>query len=103
MEILRLVAAILNFALLLYLFTLFGRLVLDWVPIFNRSWRPRGAGLVAAEVVYTITDPPIKFFRKFIPPLRAGAIAIDFGFALTMLCVFILMSVTRSIAQGVFG
>ena len=49
-------------------------------------------------MVYTITDPPIKFFRRFIPPLRVGAIAIDFAFALTMLLCFILLGVTRSLA-----
>jgi YggT family protein len=96
--VVQLIAAILNLALLLYVFVLLTRLILDWIPFFNREWRPRGAGLVAAEIVYTVTDPPIKLFRRFIPPLRVGAIAIDFGFALTMLLVFILLSVTRTVA-----
>jgi YggT family protein len=96
--VVQLIAAILNLALLLYVFVLLTRLILDWIPFFNREWRPRGAGLVAAEIVYTVTDPPIKLFRRFIPPLRVGAIAIDFGFALTMLLCFILLSITRSIA-----
>jgi len=97
--VVSLIAAILNLALLLYVFVLLTRLILDWIPFFNREWRPRGAGLVAAEIIYTVTDPPIKLFRRFIPPLRVGAIAIDFGFALTMLLCFILLSVTRSIAS----
>jgi YggT family protein len=96
--VVQLIAAILNLALLLYVFVLLARLVLDWIPFFNREWRPRGAGLVAAEIVYTVTDPPIRLFRRFIPPLRVGAIAIDFGFALTMLLCFILLSITRTIA-----
>ncbi|MBN9202853.1 MAG: YggT family protein, partial [Microbacterium chocolatum] len=58
MAVVQLIASILNFLLLLYVFVLFARLVLEWIPIFNREWRPRGAGLVAAEVVYTVTDPP---------------------------------------------
>ncbi|MFC8682740.1 YggT family protein [Microbacterium ureisolvens] len=98
MAVVQLIAAILNLALLLYVFVLLTRLILDWIPFFNREWRPRGAGLVAAEIVYTVTDPPIKLFRRFIPPLRVGAIAIDFGFALTMLLCFILLSVTRTLA-----
>jgi YggT family protein len=96
--VVQLIASILNLALLLYVFVLLARLILDWIPFFNREWRPRGAGLVAAEIVYTVTDPPIKLFRRVIPPLRVGAIAIDFGFALTMLLCFILLSVTRAIA-----
>ncbi|GAA1844326.1 YggT family protein [Microbacterium koreense] len=96
MELVRLAATILNVALVLYLIVLLARLVLEWVPFFNREWRPKGAGLVAAEVVYTVTDPPIRLFRRLIPPLRVGGIAIDFGFALTMLLCFILLSVTRA-------
>ena len=98
MAVVQLIAAILNLALLLYVFVLLSRLILDWIPFFNREWRPRGAGLVAAEIIYTATDPPIKLFRRFIPPLRVGAIAIDFGFALTMLLCFILLSITRTLA-----
>ncbi|MBW9094027.1 YggT family protein [Microbacterium jejuense] len=98
MAVVSLIAAILNLALLLYVFVLLARLILDWIPFFNREWRPHGAGLVAAEIVYTVTDPPIKMFRRFIPPLRIGAIAIDFGFALTMLLCFVLLSITRALA-----
>ena len=95
---LQLVFGILNALLLIYIFVLFGRLILEYIPIFNREWRPKGGLLVIAEAIYTITDPPIKFFRRFIPPLRVGAIAIDFAFALTMLLCFILLGVTRSLA-----
>jgi len=96
--VIEIIAGILNTILLIYVLILLVRLVLDWIPFFNREWRPRGAGLVVAEVVYTITDPPIKLFRRFIPPLRVGSVAIDFAFALTMLLCFILLSVTRAIA-----
>jgi YggT family protein len=96
--VLQLVFGILNALLLIYIFVLFGRLILEYIPIFNREWRPKGGLLVTAEAIYTITDPPIKFFRRFIPPLRVGAIAIDFAFALTMLLCFILLGVTRSLA-----
>ncbi|QKJ19662.1 YggT family protein [Microbacterium hominis] len=99
MGVIQVIAAILNFALLVYVFVLLARLILEWVPIFNREWRPRGAGLVAAEVVYTVTDPPIRLFRRFIPPLRVGPVAIDFGFALTMLLCFILLSITGALAR----
>ena len=98
MEIVRLLASIANVLLLIYVLVLLARLILEYIPIFNREWRPRGAGLVAAELVYTVTDPPIKLLRRFIPPLRIGPVAIDFAFALTMLICFILLSVTRSLA-----
>ena len=96
MSLISIIAAVLNALLLLYFLVLMVRLVLEYIPLFNRGWRPKGAGLVAAEVVYTITDPPIKLFRRLIPPLRIGPVALDLGFALTMLIVLILMSITRS-------
>jgi YggT family protein len=98
-DVIRVIAAVLNALLLIFILFLLIRLVLDWIPFFNREWRPKGAGLVAAEVVYTVTDPPLKLFRRFIPPLRVGQVAIDFGFALTMLLCFVLLSVTRSLAS----
>ena len=100
MEVFRVVAAILNTLLFFYVIVMLVRLVLDYIPMFNRSWRPKGAGLVAAELVYTVTDPPIKLFRRFIPPLRVGPVAVDFAFAITMLLCFFLLSITRAIASG---
>lgn len=90
------IASIVHLILLIYIFVLFARLVLDYIPLFNRSWRPKGAGLIAAELVYTVTDPPIRFFRRFVPPLRIGTLSLDFGFTLTMLVVLILMSIVRA-------
>ena len=98
MDVLRLVASILNTLILLYVLLLLVRLILEYIPMFNRSWRPRGAALIAAEVVYTVTDPPIKLFRRFIPPLRLGPVAVDLAFPLTMLVCFVLISITRTIA-----
>ena len=60
MEAVHLVASVLSGLLLLYILVLLVRMVLDYIPIFNRGWRPQGAGLVIAEVVYLVTDPPIR-------------------------------------------
>jgi YggT family protein len=49
---------------------------------FSRGFRPTGAVLVVFEVVFTVTDPPMRFLRRFIPPLRLGGIAIDLSFLL---------------------
>jgi len=99
-NILGVIASILNALLLIYVLVLLVRLILEWMPMLNREWRPRGPGLVAAEIVYTVTDPPIRTLRRFIPPLRVGAIAIDFAFALTMLLCFVLLGITGSLARA---
>jgi YggT family protein len=89
-----LIGSIAYFVLLLYFFTLWGRFIVDLVRGVNRSWRPQGPVLVLTEIVYTVTDPPINFFRRIFPPLRIGPIALDFGWTLTMLCTIIAMSIT---------
>lgn len=78
-------------ALLLYLFLIlmFARLVLDWVQVLAREWQPRGPVLVVAEVVYSITDPPLRALRRVIPPLRIGQISLDLAFLVLMLAVFL--------------
>ena len=91
------IGGIVELVLTLYVLVLIARLVLDYIPLFNRQWRPKGAGLVLAELAYTLTDPPIRFFRRLVPPLRLGSISLDFGFALTMIVVLILMTIVRAL------
>lgn len=97
MDLARLIGTIAYTILLLYVLLLLVRLVFEYIPMFNRSWRPRGFLLVVAEIVYTVTDPPIKLLRRFIPPLRLGVVAIDLAFPLTMLACFVLMSFARAL------
>jgi YggT family protein len=87
------IATVVYFALLLYFFLMWGRFILDLVRTVRRDWRPSGALLVLAEVTYTVTDPPIKFFRRIIPPLRVGPIALDFGWSIVMLIVIVALSI----------
>ena len=85
-------------ALQLYLIFMWARLIVDLVQVINRNWRPRGIVLVLIEVCYSVTDPPIKFFRRIIPPLRLGPVALDFGWTLTFILTLILISVVSSLA-----
>jgi YggT family protein len=75
--------------LVVYLFfiALICRLVLDWIQVLAREWRPRGPILFLAEVVYTVTDPPLKFLRRLIPPLSLGGIRLDLAFLVLILGV----------------
>ena len=83
----RPVASIVTLALWLFFVLLIGRLVLDYIQMFARSWRPHGPLLVVAEVVYTITDPPLKALRRIIPPLRLGQITLDLSFLVLVVLV----------------
>ena len=72
------------------------RLVLDWIQVFARDWRPTGVVLIVAEIVYSITDPPIKALRRVLPSLRLGSIAIDLSFLVVFLACSILLRVLPS-------
>ena len=56
---------------------LLARIVLEIITSYARSFRPRGLVLVLFETVFTVTDPPVKLLRRWIPPLRLGAVSLD--------------------------
>jgi YggT family protein len=85
-------------AVFIFLVLLIGRFILELVQSFARDWRPHGVILVVAEVVYTATDPPLKFLRRLIPPLRLGGISLDFGMLLLFIVTVIVLSVLGSLA-----
>ncbi len=76
------VLGLLRLVVLLFLVALIIRLIIDWVQVFSRDWRPSGPVLVVAEAVYTVTDPPLRALRRVIPPLRLGQIQLDLAFLL---------------------
>jgi YggT family protein len=90
------VASIVYLVLWLFIALLFVRFIVDWVQVFARSWSPKGPILVLLEIVYTITDPPILFFRRFIPPLRLGSVALDLSFMIVLIICYLLLSITGS-------
>lgn len=75
----------------LFLLALLGRLILDYVRLFSRSWRPRGIMLFLAETIYAITDKPTALVRKFIPPLRLGAVSLDLSFLVLFFAIQLLI------------
>jgi len=80
-------------AVFLFLLALIGRMVLDWIQVFARDWRPTGPVLVGAEGIYTVTDPPLKALRRVIPPLRLGSVQVDLAFTVLFVLVLVLMNV----------
>ena len=81
------IASALGTFLWIYFLILMARLVFDYVQLFARSWEPKGFVLVLAEAVYTVTDPPLKFLRRFIPPLRLGQVSLDLSFLVLVLII----------------
>ena len=95
----RLVWEICYFVVFVFLILLIGRFVLELVQSFARDWRPHGIVLVLAEVVYTITDPPLRLLRRLIPPIRLGGFALDLGLMVLFILTTVLLSVFGSLAS----
>jgi YggT family protein len=87
------VADVVYFALLVFLLLLVFRLIMEYVFLLARSYRPAGFVAVVLELAYTITDPPLKALRRVIPPLRIGSVSLDLGFLILFIVVRILMGV----------
>ena len=91
------VGDLLSAALWIYFLLLIFRLIMDFVFQFARSYEPRGPMLLALEVTFTLTDPPLKLIRRFIPPLRLGGIAIDLAFLILIIVLQVLMRVVAAV------
>ncbi|GIL26839.1 YggT family protein [Actinocatenispora comari] len=81
--------------LVVYFFLLFlmARLVLSFVMQFARRWQPRRGAAAAMEVVWSVTDPPLKALRRVIPPLRIGTVSLDLAFLILLVIVYVLLRV----------
>ena len=80
-----------------YILLLLARIVADWVQMFARSWHPSGYMLVLLELIYSSTDPPIRLFRRFVPPLRLGGAALDLSILLVLLICYVLKLINEQI------
>ena len=88
------VKIVLFYVLSIYLVILLGRLILSWIQTCSRSWHPTGVVLIIAEVIFTATDPPLRFLRRFIPTVRLGSVALDLSF---MVLFFVVIFAMRAV------
>jgi len=94
---LSVVGQILHGLLWAFIALLWIRFIVDWVQVFARSWSPSGPVLVLLEVVYSVTDPPIKTLRRVIPPLRLGSVALDLSFIIVLIAAYLLLNVVEQV------
>jgi YggT family protein len=84
----------------LFLLTLIARVVIDLLQIFARDFRPSGLVLVLFEVVFTVTDPPLRALRRFIRPIRIGAVSFDLAILVLFIGTQVLIRVVSGVAVG---
>ena len=90
MELLK---EVLTYVLTLYIVVLIGCMILSWISVLARPWYPPRVVKLIAETIFTLTDPPLKFLRRYIPPLRLGRVSMDLSFMVLFIVVLILLEV----------
>ncbi len=81
----------------LFKIALFLRIIIDYIRMFARSWRPNTFLLAIFEVIFTVTEPPMRFVRRFVPPLRIGGVALDLSFIVLLIAVNLLHSIVVAV------
>ena len=76
----------------LYLFAIFGRVLLSWFPL-----NPQGAMATVAGFLYTVTDPVMKPVRRMLPAARFGGMALDFSPVIVIFGIIFLQRMLRAV------
>jgi YggT family protein len=74
----------------IYVFVLFGRLILSWFPHPPDWARPIYAFL------YNVTEPVLRPVRGLVPPLRIGAGALDWSPIIIFVALQILIQILQA-------
>lgn len=86
--------------LTLYQLALVIRIIFDMTQQYARQWRPQGIVLALAMGVYAITDPPVRWLNRRIPPLNLGGVSLDVGFLIVFMGVVVLKMLTGAMTPG---
>jgi YggT family protein len=93
MGIVPLLATIAYIALIVFIVLLWTRLIVDWVRALRATWRPTGIALIAAEVAFAATDPPVKLVRRVVKPVRFAGASLDFAWSIVFIISLVLLYV----------
>ncbi|GAD83195.1 hypothetical protein NCAST_18_00470 [Nocardia asteroides NBRC 15531] len=93
--------AVLYLVLFIFWLLLISRVIVEFIRSFARDWRPTGVVVIILEVIFTVTDPPVKLLRRLIPPVNLGGIRLDLSIMVLLFVVFILMSIVGRLGQPV--
>jgi YggT family protein len=80
---------------LVYLVIIIIRVLLSWVPRmpYNRTLR------AVVGFIEEVTDPYLNVFRRFLPPMGSGALALD----LSPILAIILLIIAQQVVVGLIG
>lgn len=76
----------------LYSLLIWARLIIEFVVGIAPTWRPSKGIAAVFEVVFTLTDPPVKAVRSIVKPLRIGNIMLDFSLIVVLFALGLVRS-----------
>ena len=95
----NMIGAILYALIGLYTLLVIVRLIVEMIQSFSKHFDPPRWFMVIAEFFFVLTDPPIKFLRRYIPPLPLGGVALD----VSVIVLFIALMVLSALVRIIFG
>jgi YggT family protein len=87
---------VIGYAAYVYVALILARIVLDWTRQFARAWRPAGVAAVGVELVYLVTDPPVRLLRRLVPPFQVGTVSLDLSVMIVLIVFIVLHEVAVS-------
>jgi len=89
--VLSIVFQVVYLVLYAFLIILLARFVMSTVLQFGRRWHPGRGAAATLELVWSVTDPPLKALRRVIPPLRIGTVSVDLSSLVLLIILYLLM------------
>lgn len=81
---------VVGYVLWIYILLVLARVCVEWTRQFARAWRPAGTAAVGLELVYSVTDPPIRALRRLVPPLQLGTVSLDLSVIILLIALIVL-------------
>jgi len=82
-----------------YWYVLLATAVASWVPEFSRT--------TIGQLLYRLSEPYLRIFRRFIRPMAFGGMMLDLSFIVAIAVYFLLqqviLSVLYSVLRGISG
>jgi YggT family protein len=81
---------------IVYIILIFARVLMSWIPRIPRSATLRPV----LDFVTDTTDPYLNLFRRILPPVGAGGMAIDLSPMLGIVLLFVLQALIVGAIEG---
>jgi len=79
--------SIVSTAVAIYSFLIFARIILSWVPL-----RSGTASYRVYSILYDVTEPYLRVFRRYLPLVRFGNAALDLSPVVGLAVLFIVQA-----------